>query len=259
MRHIVLVLSTFLFSILGISQESISITYTGNMGVHIIHEQSSVLIDGLHTKYGDDYLFPSKDLVHKINYELKPDAILFTHHHGDHFSSQLSKNYLELNRKAVLFGAHQITKNFTDHRERIFTITTKDYIKQTTKINDFSVSGVKINHAGKRHVSVENVGYIVNFNGKKVLHVGDTNWLEEINLFNQLRLVDESIDIAIIPYWMLLHKNTVELLKKNINPKHVVATHISPKIPPNELVELKRKYPKIYFLTTLDEQIQIPL
>ncbi len=257
MYRIVLVITTFLFSVSGISQENISITYVGNMGVHIVHKNSSVLIDGLHTKYGDDYLFPTKDLVHKINTVLKPDAILFTHHHGDHFSAQLSENYLKSNKKAVLFGADQITKNFSNYKERVYTISTKDYTKQTISIDNFNITGVKINHVGKRHTSVQNVGYIINFDDVKILHVGDTNWLEEIDLFDHLQLINESIDIAILPYWMLLHKNTTELLKKHISPKHIVATHISPKIKPQELVELKRKYPNTYFLTTLEENIQL--
>lgn len=251
-------LLTLLFlSTSGFSQKKLSLIYTGNMGVYIADGQSSVLIDGLHTKYGDDYLFPPSTLVHKINTQLLPNVILFTHYHGDHFSADLASNYLESNKKAVLFGSDQITKEVKNFKNRLFTISTIDYTKRTVKIKKLKITGVKINHVGKRHLSVENVGYIVDFDAKKILHVGDTNWMEEIHLFDQLNLVNENIDVAILPYWMLLEDNSTELIKKNINPKQIIATHISPKIKKQELEDMRERYPEIHFLTTLEQQIQL--
>lgn len=227
------------------------------MGVHISDGQSSILIDGLHTKYGEDYLFPSEELVAKINTELNPTAILFTHYHGDHFSSTLSKEYLRLHKKAILFGSSQITKNFPQLADRTVTIHTEDYTKQTTSIGKLRITGVKINHVGKRHTNVENIGYIVQINNIKFLHVGDADWYEEINLFNQLELIDEAIDVVILPYWMLLENKTSILIQRYINPKHIIATHISPKIKETELFDLKNRYPNTFFLTKLEQQIQL--
>jgi len=250
-------LTIFFFSISTFSQKKISLTYVGNMGVYISDEQSSVLIDGLHTKYGDDYLFPPVSLTNKIINRLQPDAILFTHYHGDHFSAKLANDYLTNNKKTVLFGSDQVTKEIKEDKDRLFSISTKDYKKQTSVVKNLKITGLKINHAGKKHVSVENIGYIVSFGTKKILHVGDTNWMEEINLFNQLELVSEHIDIAIIPYWMLLEDYATILIKKHINPSQIIATHISPRINKHELQEMKSTYPEVYFLTTLEEQIQL--
>ncbi|WP_405207531.1 MBL fold metallo-hydrolase [Aquimarina sp. LLG6339-5] len=250
-------LTLVIFSVSGFSQKKISIIYTGNMGVYISNGESSVLIDGLHSKYGDDYLFPPTSLITKIHTDLQPDVILFTHHHGDHFSALLTNDYLNFNKKAVLFGPNQITKKITPFNNRLFTIATSDYKKQTIKIKTLDITGVKINHAGKRHVSVENVGYIIDFKSKKVLHVGDTNWMDDIDLFNHLKLVNDNIDIVILPYWMLLNNNASQLIKNHINAKQIIATHISPKIKKQELQDLKKKYPEVHFLTTLEEQIQL--
>ncbi len=227
------------------------------MGVYISSNEFSLLIDGLHTEYGDDYLFPTEKLVSKITTQLKPDAILFTHHHGDHFSAQLSDAFLKSNEKSVIFGPNQVTKKINASGNRIHMITTEDYVKQKITFENAEVTGLKINHAGKRHIDVENVGYIVTINNTKILHVGDTNWLEEINLFDQLKLSEESIDVAILPYWMLIQDNASALIKKHINPKQVIATHISPRIKKEELSVLKSRYPKTYFLTQLEQQIQL--
>ncbi len=227
------------------------------MGIFISDGQSSVLIDGLHTKYGEDYLFPTPELVSNIKNNLKPDAILFTHNHGDHFSPELSLDYMISNTEAVLFGPNQVTDNFTEFGDRISSISTKDYTKQSGNVGNIKIKALKINHAGKRHIAKQNVGYIVTINDKNILHVGDTNWLEEINLFEQLDLQKESINIAILPYWMLIQDDAPLLIKRYINPETVIATHISPRIKEKELSTLKNRYPKTYFLTELKQRIQL--
>ncbi|SHI62233.1 L-ascorbate metabolism protein UlaG, beta-lactamase superfamily [Aquimarina spongiae] len=242
---------------LGISQDKITITYIGNMGVHLAGKDISVLIDGLHTKYGEDYLYPNAELIKKIHTHYTPNAILFTHHHGDHFSPVLASNYLKSNSKAMVFGAQQITDSLKTFKDQSFTIKTSDYIKQTINVGALKITGMKVDHAGKRHRSIQNVGYIVELDHQKILHLGDTSWLEEIKLFNQLQLVQERIDIAILPYWMLLEEDASTLLKKHINPKYTIATHISPRIKEKELSSLKEKYPNIYFLTHLEQQIHL--
>ncbi len=227
------------------------------MGVYISGNEFSVLIDGLHTEYGDDYLFPTEELVNNITTQLKPDAILFTHHHGDHFSAPLSDAFLKSNEKSVIFGPNQVTKKINASGNRIHTITTEDYIKQKITFKNAEVTGLKINHAGKRHIAIENVGYLVTIDNIKILHVGDTNWLEEIKLFDQLKLSEEFIDIVILPYWMLLQEDAAELIQRYIDPKHVIATHISPRIKKQDLLELKNRYPQTHFLTKLEQQIQL--
>ncbi len=227
------------------------------MGVYITNSKTSFLIDGLHTKYGEDYLFPDEKLIHKINTILKPRIILFTHQHGDHYNEEISKKFLQLNKESKLFGPKQITSNYADVDNEIITIKTEDYTKQTYQSESLKITGLKINHAGKRHLNIENVGYIINISNKNILHVGDTNWLEEINLFSQLDIQKESVDVAILPYWMLLDQDATELIQKYINPKQVIATHISPRITKEKLASLKKQFPKVYFLTEQEQQIKL--
>ncbi len=256
MLKILLFFTMITLNFFGFSQDNISLSYIGNMGVYISSNQFSILIDGLHTRYGEDYLFPDQKLIHKINTLLKPDALVFTHQHGDHFNEQLSRDFLTRNKESILFGPKQITNKLSEFSDRLFTISTKDYSKQTIKYGEAKITGFKINHAGKKHTTIENVGYIIHIGNKNILHVGDTNWLEEIKLFDQLKLVEEAIDIVILPYWMLLDNKASELIKKHIQPNHIVATHISPRIKKEELHALKKKFPNTFFLTKPEQRIQ---
>ncbi len=42
-----------------------------------------------------------------------------------------------------------------------------------------------------------------------------------------MAITDEKIDIAILPYWYLTEKSVKEKLTDWINPKHIIASHVS--------------------------------
>lgn len=214
----------------------IQVQYIGNMGVLISSEESSVLIDGLHTEYNkDSYLFPPQSLVDSLT-QASGDfpfisVIAATHFHGDHLDAEQVVRFLEVNQSSVFLGSRQsarlvkeVSKELDD---QIVIIDTDTYQKQTVDLGDISVTGFYMNHAGpERHGTVQNVGYIVDIHGTKILHVGDSNWFEEA--FNELNLNTEDIDIAIFPFWMLLDEENSTKLTGWVNPKHIIATHLPP-------------------------------
>ena len=227
------------------------------MGVLIKGISNSVLIDGLHKKYKEEYLFPSPELVQHITEDLQPDILLFTHHHKDHYSSNLVKQFLEKNDGSTVFGPEQVTETLKEYEDRTITISTKDYTKQSIHLKDIRITALKVDHAGIKAQTIQNVGYIIYLDNKIILHLGDTGWMEDKNLFSKLKLKEENIDIAILPYWMLLDTKAPEYIANHIDPKIVIANHIPTGISNIELAKLKRKYPKVYFLTEPESKIQL--
>lgn len=258
------ILFLFLFTSLNVSAQ-IEIRYIGNMGVLISGEESSVLIDGLHTEYNKEYyLFPPQSLVDSLTNsegDFPPiKAVAATHYHRDHLDGEQVSKFLDINTKVLFFGSEQSTdlvkEAGSNNDERIITIETKDYQKQTVKVGDVSVTGFYMNHVSPaRHGSVQNVGYIIEIEGKKILHTGDSNWFEEA--FTELNLQKENIDVAIFPYWMLLDEKDSSKLKEWINSKHIVATHLSPNGYEDHIKTIESAYPKSYSLTTLNQKIVI--
>jgi len=259
-------MKNFLFSLLlfvihiTCAQKSITITYTGNMGILIEASDTSILIDGLHEKYGDDYLFPPRTLVNQLITTNKgsytpPSVLLFSHKHGDHYSSKLANEFIKNNPSGIVIGSKQISEEIND-KEKTVLITTNDYSKQDFFYKDVKIRAFKIDHAGARHKAIENVGYIITVGKKNFLHVGDTSWNLEHKMFDTLKMKDEKIDVAFLPYWMLLEKDAKKLIKQYFKNSQIIATHISPRIPKKDLEALKTKYPKVYFLTHLEEQLK---
>lgn len=167
---------------------------------------------------------------------------------------------MDKNTQVLFFGSKQSTDLVKEARsnndDRIITIETKDYQKQTVEIGDISVTGFYMNHVSpNRHGSVQNVGYLIEMEGKKILHVGDSNWFEEA--FTKLNLQEENIDVAIFPYWMLLDDDDSPKLKEWVSPKHIVATHLPPSGYEDYIKTINTTYPKTTFLITLNQKVEI--
>lgn len=258
------ILLLLLFFSLNVSAQ-LEIRYIGNMGVLISGEESSVLIDGLHTEYNKEYyLFPPQSLVDTLTNSLGDFppiiAIAATHYHRDHLDGDQVCSFLDKNTQVLFFGSKQSTDLVKEagskNDDRIITIDTKDYQKQTVEIGDISVTGFYLNHVNpNRHGNVQNVGYLIEMEGKKILHVGDSNWFEEA--FTKLNLQKENIDVAIFPFWMLLNHQKIIQLRTWINPKHIVATHLPPSGYEDYVNTINENYPESYSLTTLNQRFEI--
>ncbi len=251
--------SLFLFAYSLINAQ-LTVTYTGNMGILIANETTSVLVDGIHEKYGEDYLYPPEKLVKEFTKGSKkyfpPSILLFSHKHGDHFSAVLANKFIASNQESLIIGASQITKQIHEVKNTLL-VSTSNYDKQLYFYKDIKIKAFKMDHVGTRHAAIENVGYIITIDNKNFLHVGDTNWNLKNNMFDQLALEKEKIDIAFLPYWMLLEKKVLRIIKKHLKKARIIATHISPQIDKKELDRLKNKFPEVSFLTILEEQIKI--
>ena len=243
----------------------LTVQYIGNMGVLISGEESSILIDALHTEYNkDSYLFPPQSLVDSLTNSLGDfppiKAVAATHYHGDHLDAEQVSTFLDKNNSAKFFGSQQSTDLVkeinSDKSDQIVAIDTKSFQKQTVKTGGVSVTGFYMNHVNpNRHGLVQNVGYLIEIDGKKILHTGDSNWFEEA--FTELNLEDENIDIAIFPFWMLLDRKNTSRLKNWVSPKHIIATHLPPTGYEHYINTIKENYPEAYSLTILNQKIAI--
>jgi len=235
----------------------VTITYTGNMGVLLESSEHAVLIDGLHEFYKPAYLPPSEKLVADLlqeggNYPV-PDLSLVTHYHGDHYSSQL---HLGL-RKTTVVGSRQVTDPLKQKSyAHTITIPYDDY-----RINEYQFEGMQLqafrmDHGNEYlHKNVQNIGYLISIGGKSILHVGDTDWYEHV--FDALQLPLETIDLAILPYWLLWDDQGPQWVDQYIKPKRLLLTHIDPNISPADLKELRHKLPGVEIFTVLGQAIVV--
>ena len=206
------------------------------MGVLISAGGKKVLIDAIHREYKPTYLFPPPDLLKALESAAPPynaiDLILVTHNHLDHFHPESIALHLQNNPKATLVSPQQIvaeiakTAAFESIKPRIKEVTPAWNQKAVMDIGGIKLTVLGLRHVNLRHREVQNLGYIVEIAGRKVLHVGDAELSDEN--FASFLLKDENIDVAVLPAWFIDTSTGCGQVKKLIGAKHLIATHIPP-------------------------------
>lgn len=231
-------------------EKNVEITYIANEGFLIKVGDKKVLIDAL---FGDkDYGFcdiPSNETMNMI---LKNemcfkniDIIAATHAHLDHLYGPFIIEHLLNNMAGKFVSCGQIIQylkkqdKYDKVSDRLFEITPDNLTCIDTTINSIGVRVYRISHGpyydsdsltGKkvnRHQNIQNLGFLFNINGVKIFHSGDSSE-DGIAEYEHFRLDKENIDIAFLGRGFIWELNCkgIELIKKYINPKHIVLMHI---------------------------------
>ncbi|HQU93492.1 MAG TPA: MBL fold metallo-hydrolase [Pyrinomonadaceae bacterium] len=242
---------------------TIKLTYVGNEGVLISDGSKAVLIDGLHRKYGDDYLNPPPDVLSSMETAKPPfdqvRVVLVSHVHGDHFSAESVGLHLKNNPKAVLVSDAQkmseIARLYPDFAS--IGSQTVELTPEWKKRAVYEKDGIKVTLLGMKHGSdrfwwIKNLGHIIEIGGKKLIHFGDADTAMEN--FASFNLAAEKIDIAFIPYWFLLNENGRKLVRETIAAKHNIAVHIPPQTANADAANVMSLFPGVVAFTKMLEE-----
>lgn len=247
--------------------QALQISYIGNMGVLLSSGGEAIVIDGLHKEYKPTYVFPSDtttaQLIKGTYQQLgKIKMALITHYHRDHFDAELSLALLSANPESFVLAAAQALDMIREKTQSAVSAIDQQ-LKQIpydgtihqVRNGVIEVRAFKCPHVNARHASVQNLAFLININGHKVLHLGDSNWDVASQALENASLLDESIDIAILPYWMLLNENSKEKVHQLIRPKKLIATHLPPELGPREYTVLHQHHGNIILFDQLNQQI----
>jgi len=253
---------TLLFLCLGI-QAQVKITYIANEGVLIQSGDQKVIIDALFDKYYDDYLHPSEDLLETMIAGEAPynnvNLLLSTHVHRDHFAPTVTGRFLKGHPETRLISSAQLAKSLADDYAEGASITAQtEGIVRDEAIHERTVEGIKVHaffiyHAGgSRTRSIENMGYIVELGGLRILHLGDSDMNPE--RFAALDLKSLNIDIAMVPYWYMADETGVKIINESIQPKHLLGIHFP--ILGSDLAKenIAKNFPEAHVLTKVHEE-----
>ncbi|HEY7568893.1 MAG TPA: MBL fold metallo-hydrolase [Gemmatimonadaceae bacterium] len=219
----------------GATQSGVSITFLANEGVLLSSGDRQVLIDALFQKYETGYALPADSTRAALERAAAPfnsvDLILVTHRHGDHFHPAPVVRHLLANSGATLVTSKQVIDSLTGRlpaghglTPRLVARTTVRGSRRREVVAGISVELLGLPHGGRRHRNVEHLGYIVDLGGRRVLHVGDTDFDE--STFAPFRLDTARIDVALLPLWMVTSAEGKRVIERWIRPRQVIAFHV---------------------------------
>ncbi|SDN09469.1 MBL fold metallo-hydrolase [Kriegella aquimaris] len=247
--------------------DGLKILYLGNMGVLIESESQTILIDGFHKKYKPAYNHPSEETVESLIHGKFPEFTklelsLVTHKHKDHFNPELTLHFLKENVQSLTIGPAQVkeelekTENSTEKILEQVKVVGLDNQINTIKHQEILIKSIRCDHTYQtKHKNIQNVAHLIHVNGYKILHIGDTEWDLSKVAFNKLNLVESNIDVAILPFWMLIDEKAKYNVKEYINPEVVIASHINPNDSNQIVKEIHKNFPKAVSLVELNKVV----
>ncbi len=217
------------------TSSQIEITYIGNEGFLISDGRSKILIDALYGPGLQGYMVVPKARRDSLEKALPPfddvDLVLATHYHGDHFNPRSVGRYLLHNTKAVFISTAQAGDRLANAFGRYEEIASRvkcgtppegKIIKHA--FSDFELEVFFLHHGRGR--TVQNLGFLLKIGGRKILHIGDTEAnAEDFRLYD---LLEQKIDIGLIPSWYLQYPKYKKALREAIQPAEILVMHLSP-------------------------------
>ena len=210
----------------------VTVTFLANEGVLLEGGSKKVLIDALFDPYRG-YAVPHDSTRRALREARAPfndvDLVLVTHWHGDHFGSAAVAGHLQANPRATLVTSAQVIdslRRYTPARalpsSRMLTRAVASAERRGEIVNGIPIEVLGVTHGSGRHATVEHRGFVVEIGGRRVLHLGDTEFTEDE--FSRLRLDTARIDVALLPAWAVTHQRAI--VEKWIKPRQVVAFHL---------------------------------
>jgi L-ascorbate metabolism protein UlaG (beta-lactamase superfamily) len=215
------------------TQDGVSITFVANEGVLLSSGARKVLIDALFLKYKTEYAVPAGTTQVALARARPPfdsvDLVLATHQHVDHFHPAQVAAHLRANPRATLLTLQQAVDSLRGrlpagavNAARIMSRTTAPGTRRREVVAGINVELLGLPHGG--HPRIEHVGYVLELGGRRILHVGDTEFTEAV--FAPFRLDTARIDVALLPYGVVTSREGRRVIERWIRPQQVVAFHV---------------------------------
>jgi L-ascorbate metabolism protein UlaG (beta-lactamase superfamily) len=216
-------------------EAGVEITYIANEGFLIAGGGRRVLVDALFSSGVQGYPTIPTDIRSKVEVGEAPfdrvDLVLATHHHADHFDPAMVARYLER-----FPDVHFVSTERAVERLRDAVRSRPDLVARARGVVPPEGQGIQLeprgigltvlnlHHGRDRSPPVQNLGFIIEVGGMKLLHVGDTE--ADARDFAPYALVDERIDVALVPSWFLTYEKWKRALTESVAPSQIVAMHL---------------------------------
>jgi L-ascorbate metabolism protein UlaG (beta-lactamase superfamily) len=211
-----------------------NITYIGNEGFMISNNGVKVFTDALFQHYNPGSTVISIDsdvenmLIAGSGVFSNSRLFLVSHNHSDHFNTEKVQAFLVNNPDVKLVCTPLVAGYIHDNslKDRIISLKADQNKFIDTLINEVPLTVYNLRHDVLFSTDY-NSGNLLNLDGFKVLHGGDTV-LDDTTAIKEYKLYEKNIDVVLLAKnsWKTIQKR--ELIRKYIQPKYIILMHVSP-------------------------------
>lgn len=213
----------------------LEVTYLGNEGFLLADDEHSVLIDAL---YGDGlpgYAVVDPEIRTAIEGARPPydrvDIILATHHHDDHFDPRAVARHLRANPRAVFLSTPQAIArmkkevgDFASLSPRAHGVVPDEGERHSVRLLGLDLEVLNLHHGRNRKPAVENLGFLFELGGRRLLHVGDT--MASASELASYGLPGVAVDVAFLPCWLVAYEPWAGTVRDGIGAAEIVVMHL---------------------------------
>lgn len=211
------------------------VTYLGNDGFLLAGGGRTVLIDALFGDGIEGYERVSPELRSRLEAGEAPfdtvDLVLATHYHPDHFAPAAVIGYLRSNPRAAFLSTPQAVEelepllaDLPQVGERVEEVFPPRGRPVRLSRGGVDLEVYNLHHGKGRRPPVQNLGFLFEIGGLKVLHVGDSEVSgKELRRY---ALGEQRIGLALLPFWLLVSEPWIETVRTQIRPTSIGVMHL---------------------------------
>lgn len=219
-------------------QATIRITFIADQGVAVSDGASTVLIDALPQTstvqvngQTVNWYPAAAGLLSAIQNATPPwndiTLSLITHDHPDHWFATSAAGFLTSHAVTPLVVPPQVAGQLAAH-PRLISLSPALFTESETTLRGIRVRALRMvhfNNFGVDFSAVQNLAYLVEIGGKKVLHLGDADFSSQN--FMPFNLAAEGIDVVIVPAATVkVTAPNIALVRTLIAPGGILAAHL---------------------------------
>jgi L-ascorbate metabolism protein UlaG (beta-lactamase superfamily) len=230
------------------------------MGVLLDGGGLRVVIDGLHRGALRDYAALLPEVQVALEGARPPherlDVILATHRHLDHYQAEAVAERLKADPHVVFLAAAETVDSLfaaaPQWRGNARVVALGGGASRT--VNGVVITALELPHNPTASRGPANLGFIVELNGVRVLHVGDAH--PSAPTYRALSMATRRIDAAIVPFWYLTERETPVV--PAIGARRLIASHVPLADTTSVRSQVLAGFPSAAVLTTRGMRVMLP-
>jgi L-ascorbate metabolism protein UlaG (beta-lactamase superfamily) len=192
---------------------AVEVVYLANEGFLITAGETKVLVDALFGDGIDGYPVVPEETRRQLEAAEGPfagvDLVLATHFHDDHFDPRSVARYLRHSPGARFVSTHQAVErlrrlpDFEDLAGRVEGHWPAEGERAVVDHAGVRLTLLNFHHGRGRRPPVQNLGFLIDIGGLRLLHVGDAEAkLDELEPYS---LGGAGVDVFFVPAWYFIY------------------------------------------------------